>query len=641
MKSFEIIAPYFAWVDKDNFPYVVRVYGQLDIPMWDDYSDAFRQSSADMIQAFQSSFKFLDLTFRPFLQLIFIVLSALFELLLKQGLISLQKGATQAKAGTIWFYKFQRSLTKEQLLGETGIVGCAFAIYFLRKWLKRQTYWARATKWISNQTDTVKKVRLMWCFSLECFCLTWFWFSIYCCFVQKSYTNAVKRLSEVSLVLAMTVPHLFFLGIVVASKMLLPRALEYVVHETPTTTAMALWYPFVSTLVLIHNRRQEGNSQYEKQTLLKKNGENSAEKAATVKTPSELKISSDNKFRLTKKTSKGFLKQDSSSSFWLQYWITYSIIQAFGQFCHMVPVFGRFVAKHPFFQSLSAEFKIFFFIWIFTMEALMGGTTEDAFLAQASPLKLTTQYLNPVILDLDTVISQAISAAKWKKLVLSKAQRVLDVFVMVRFLSEERKDWLLHILEESRVLLIPSITLMMPSFATQFGVAYVQYIVPSAKSAHARGANSQLMYLQYWVLHCILFGILTWLARLLWWIPFSTHAVFIAWCNLSFPKTIGKYYAVLETDLVTFGVLSGSSGIAVNDTHTAQLLNAISKRLPSAQDADSVKSAETDGNQASSASVPNLSSEKPTASLSSAREKDANSTLPGAGDASVASSPLP
>ncbi|CAJ1955225.1 unnamed protein product [Cylindrotheca closterium] len=613
MKSFEIIAPYFAWVNKENFPYIVQVYGQLDIPFWDDYSESFHQSSTDVIQAFQSSFKFLDLTFRPFLQLLFIIFSGLFEVLLKQGLISLQKGSTQAKAGTIWFYNFQRSLTKEQVLGEIGIVGFFFGIYFLRKWLKRQTYWARATKWFSNQKKKVK----------------------------KSYTNAVKRLSKVSLVLAMTVPHLFFLGIVVASKILMPRALEWVVHETYTTTTMSLCYPFFSTLLLIHGRRQEDKSPDENTTLLAKDGEISAGKATKSKTVAELKVSSTNKSRMNKKTSDGSGRTDSAS-FWLQYWITYSIIQAFGQFCHMVPVFGRFVAKHPFFQSLSAEFKLFFFVWIFTMEALMGGNTEEAFLAQATPLKLTTRYLNPVILDLDTVVSQAISAAKWKKLVFSKAQRVLDVFVMVRLLSEERKDWLLHILEESRVLLIPSITLMMPSFATQFGVAYVQYIVPSAKSAHARGANSQLMFLQYWVLHCIFLGLLTWLAPLLWWIPFSTHVMFIAWCNLSFPKTIDKYYGVLEMELITFGILSGTSGIAVNDTHTAQLINAISKRLPSAQDGDSIKSATaTDGKQASSVSVPNLRSEKSVTSLSSAREKDANSTSPGAGDASVASSPLP
>jgi len=266
------------------------------------------------------------------------------------------------------------------------------------------------------------------------------------------------------------------------------------------------------------------------------------------------------------------------------------------------------------------------------------------FLEKARPLKLTERFLNPIILDLDAVVSQAISAKKWKTIVHSKAQRILDAFVFLRMLSEEREEWLLHMLEESRVLLIPSITLLMPSFATQFGVAYVQYLVPSAKSAHARGADSKFMFLQYWVLHCIFFGLLTWLAPLLWWIPFSTHAIFIVWCNLSFPKTIHKFYAVLEMELIAFGVISGTSDVAVNDTNTMKLISAITKRLPSAQDGDSTKPAKTNGQKASPDLVmaeKNVNDSKPVTSLSSAREKDAKRISPGVGDSTVTSSPLP
>lgn len=159
MKSFEMIAPYFVWVNKENFPYVVNVYGQLDIPFWDDYTESFHHCASDLIKAFQSSSTFLVLTFRPLLQLLFIILRGLFELLLKNGLISLQKGSKQVKTGMIWFYNFQRSLSKEQVLGEIGIVVCIMGIYYLRKWLKRQTYWARATKCVSNQKKKIKKVR--------------------------------------------------------------------------------------------------------------------------------------------------------------------------------------------------------------------------------------------------------------------------------------------------------------------------------------------------------------------------------------------------------------------------------------------------------------------------------------------------
>ena len=94
---------------------------------------------------------------------------------------------------------------------------------------------------------------------------------------------------------------------------------------------------------------------------------------------------------------------------------------------------------------------------------------------------------------------------------------------------------------------------------------------------------------------------------------------------------------MLELELITFGILSGTSDIAVNDTRTAQLFSAISKRLPSAQNGNSAKSTETKG---SSTSVSNLSSEKKPARLTSGRKKDGNSTSPGVGDTSAASSPL-
>ena len=67
-----------------------------------------------------------------------------------------------------------------------------------------------------------------------------------------------------------------------------------------------------------------------------------------------------------------------------------------------------------------------------------------------------------------------------------------------------------------------------------------------------------------------------------WLLPFSTHAIFVAWCYLSFPATISNCYAILETELVTFGVLKGEPVMAIHDTRTVQLLTAITKRLPSA-----------------------------------------------------------
>ena len=147
-----------AWVNE-----LVDLWGRLDIPEWSEYSQSFQQCSNDLIQSGQSTWKFIYLTFRPIVQLIFIVLQGLWAFLLKQGWISVQKGASQARTAIIWFYLFQRNLTKKEILGEFLLVGLCFAIYYFRKWLKKQTYWSRATLWASEKKKKLQKVRNCCC----------------------------------------------------------------------------------------------------------------------------------------------------------------------------------------------------------------------------------------------------------------------------------------------------------------------------------------------------------------------------------------------------------------------------------------------------------------------------------------------
>ena len=194
------------------------------------------------------------------------------------------------------------------------------------------------------------------------------------------------------------------------------------------------------------------------------------------------------------------------------------------------------------------------------------------------------------------VVSDAISKELWHKWVVSKTQTTLEIAVMVRLLSKERKEWLLHVVEEARVLTLPSITLLMPGFVTQFGVAYVQYMVPSAKSGQlqANSKSKKLVYLQYWILHCGTAGFLEKLGSILWWVPFSTHMIFLLWSYLILPPTIQSWYGIFESELVAFGILpkgkaantsapnDGASIQTIHDTKTARLFQSLVRRLPSA-----------------------------------------------------------
>jgi hypothetical protein len=159
----EFCAPHYSWIEQQIVPNLAEVWSRLDVPVWEEYSDAFQTCSTDLVNASHSTGKFLFLTFRPLFQLLFIIFRSLFKVLLEQGWTSLQKGALQAKAGIVWFYLFQRDLSRKEVLGEIGIVSCCVAGYYLRKWLKRQTYWARATRWVVNKKKHLMKVTIVIC----------------------------------------------------------------------------------------------------------------------------------------------------------------------------------------------------------------------------------------------------------------------------------------------------------------------------------------------------------------------------------------------------------------------------------------------------------------------------------------------
>jgi len=124
------------------------------------------------------------------------------------------------------------------------------------------------------------------------------------------------------------------------------------------------------------------------------------------------------------------------------------------------------------------------------------------------------------------LVSGVVTEETWNTVVQSKARRVVEVFVMLRFISEPFKECLLQILDEGRTLLLPAVTLLMPGFITQFGVVYVQYLVPSVKSSQSKGKAGELLYLQYWTLHCILSGFLAWFSPFLWLVPFFNSRYF-------------------------------------------------------------------------------------------------------------------
>jgi hypothetical protein len=162
----DIIAPQYDWFYTEVVPPVVELVQRLDIPEWSLYRAAVQECAADFLQSSQSTGKVWYLTMKPiailvwvFLQFLLEIGQILFQLFLEQGWISFKKGLRQAKAASVWFYGFQRSLSRTEVLGELGIVVLCVVLYYLRRWLKRQTYWARATKYYREKKRKAVQVR--------------------------------------------------------------------------------------------------------------------------------------------------------------------------------------------------------------------------------------------------------------------------------------------------------------------------------------------------------------------------------------------------------------------------------------------------------------------------------------------------
>jgi hypothetical protein len=146
-------------------PSTMAVWLRLDVPQWKVYQPAFQQCASDVWNASQSSAQLAYLTFRPLavlcwmiLEILWHIAQVLFRVLLSQGWIQLQRGLLQLKEGSIWFYHFQMSLSRIELLGEMVLVWTLIGLFYFYKWVRRQTYWQRLLKWCTLKKLNAIKV---------------------------------------------------------------------------------------------------------------------------------------------------------------------------------------------------------------------------------------------------------------------------------------------------------------------------------------------------------------------------------------------------------------------------------------------------------------------------------------------------
>ena len=358
------------------------------------------------------------------------------------------------------------------------------------------------------------------------------------------------------------VPHVAFWAVGLLAKLVFPVYSKWLAYDSITTLLLSVWYPLCATISLIHRNR--GLLQQQQQQQNDTNRSSSSKDGGTDSFQTE-------------------------RQFWIEYWsVGFAGVQFLHRFIALVPSLQQMGRQdYPQLPVLLNEVKLLFFVWIFVMETLLaryqrylGVDERKEIWKKFVPLTFLAKTIGPRLMRVQIAMSEQISKDTWQRLIQRKAQRVLEVLVVLQFLEEQSMDYLLKLLEEGRSLLLLSVFMVLPSSITQLGMLYAQFIFPSARSLVARGDAMEVLSLKYWVLNNMLslFLSATWW---IWWcVPLSNQLILGIRCFATFPSTITHYYSMVEMELITFGILSGEPKLTVKETKTIQALRAVVKRLP-------------------------------------------------------------
>jgi hypothetical protein len=431
----------------------------------------------------------------------------------------------------------------------------------------------------------------------------------------------------------MVLPHALFGAVAVTIKVLFPSAITWLARDTYAIFILSQLYPWIWTVALLFQYRHASSDPIATSSATA-TAITASKKAVTAvhppprRTPLKEQLASSSTTTKSKeKTKKLFPRTappqtpkakssgrgpntpktpvqrllaagrvenysiEQDASYWLQYWTIQCIVTGIARVLYLLPIVGRLTMRITFLKSFAVELQLCFYIWIYGMSSILTSTaSSDADLQRSymvRPLPFLTRRVAPVVQHIFHTTSHLVSPELWAT-VVERIKSFLSIAVMMRLLSEHSQGQLLTMLEYAHPFLVPAITLLMPGFITEYGVLYVKTIVPAAKlKVPTTVSLSQTMdALQYWILHALLSGLLSWWSGLLWWIPFSTHAVFLLWCHLQY--TSAGYYNVLEQELQAFGLLPQGKAdiVSVDQTITATMLRSLAKSLPSAVDDD-------------------------------------------------------
>ncbi|CAB9500196.1 expressed unknown protein [Seminavis robusta] len=559
-------------------------------PEWPFYQQAMFDAFNDGVKGAKSVGYWIWLTIQPLVYSLAYIFGRLAQTLLGTFLPKIQYGAVE-------ICRFHLHLTWYQAMGEIALVVLGVATWKLVRYLRRQQYLRRSQRFIRRTSQRI----------------------------TKSIQGAYREVADASLLLAMSLPHAAYFGVAICIRLAFPAWVNRLCMGRTAPNILKWYYPIFSSIAVLrhtrpkkavdrtagsenkreNNKDRKGLSSKEKDDKKTKTKKNRRRRSSIGSIDSLLRRNNEGAQAGGNEYTEQDIKEDVN--YWLHFWLLYSTLEATYALATRV-MFIRTILASKNVYAISCELELLFYMWIFIMPEMLiilfpsageenrrdwSPTKQWCYECALDPVLAIPSALKPTIIPFFEKVSHAVSSEDWKRLVVDKVQYLLGGAVMLRMISEETRDTLVACLQDFSTLVLPALTLLTPGFITQYGVWYVQFIVPQAHSLKAlnrghRHDQKRVLYLKFWVLHGFVAGLMGRFTSFLWWLPLFTHFTFVTWCVLVLPRCINAVYAEFDRELQAFGLLPRVEGdaLAVEDTHTVRAFSILLKSLPSADDTD-------------------------------------------------------
>ncbi|KAL7462258.1 hypothetical protein ACHAXS_002644 [Conticribra weissflogii] len=492
----------------------------LDLPSREQYISAAASALHDFKVASSSSWHLAYLTFRPLVILlgilshnVAVILRVIAQHSVAHGWIAAKEGYFQLKTATIWFVNFQRELPTSAKYAELGAVGILIALWLLRRHVRKRRYVERTMAWYRE-----KKRRAL-----------------------RRYRRMVEKVAKTSLLLALMLPHLFYIVAAIIAKRMVPSVVTYLATRTYLNAILSFWHPLYLTISAIsslsnhlkaYEKIDADGDKPVKSSKISGRKPGKEGRQESLVTPSVLRK------QQKQETDMKALRSDVEDL--LKYWVVYALLVALFRTLRLLPIVGRFLnitasttstidstaqpantgrwftgRKAGLFETyrslatLAEELRLAFFVWLrlipmptFSASEASDGKRSGKVLEvepnQHRPLDISYDLLSPFPVS---AMNSSAFLTKTKPLsgsrkddnsyfamAIEKLRSILYLAVMLRLCSKNFQDWIISTVVESSSLVPAAVTLVMPSYFTSYGVIYVSLIVPAGYSSKSCAA---------------------------------------------------------------------------------------------------------------------------------------------------------